>query len=626
MDKLKPILKHKFWILFGIVLVIPLVGWWLATSQLLAGYNTKKGEIEKAFTNAEFKPGTPNQQWDENLVEYIQDQKERNKQARIFLWNEQSKLMEWPDILKRYIPNEYFGPLPTAACNIYRNEYPKELERVWKSIDPYDPVYYPKGTVIFQPASMPRRQYGDLPPTPKNVWEAQEDLWLLEGLFKVVRDVNGDSTSPTESPIRSIDVLQLLGGTGSSEEAGGDEMGMGMEGMPPEFAGMSGAGQGTTSVSFDPADEFGSEAVAQEGGPEGGMGEFGPPGMPGGSGSTMYNEDGTEVQTALRWVGPQEFEGQTYMQRGFYMECHIDHRHLAEFLVALENSPWLISVKRVQMGRSGATGYSQTGGGGSFGNEGGGPSGGFGGGRPNMGGGFGQGGGFGAPGGGGFGAPPGGGGFGAPPGGGFGRNPGGLGGGQLNLTTPTTPPPAINPFSGGGPTVVGRNNSNIRGPGFGGQTDQAADVLNAVKISPYVYQVALSGVFTIYNPPPAEEASPTEGAAEPVVDPSADPTVVDPTAVPVDPNMPATIDPNATPDVTPPADGTTPVVNETSLTPNPDVLGLPAETPTETTGEMANPNPLDLPKLPGTTSPPSGEPTEQPSTPPNEPTPNPGDL
>ncbi|WP_459557051.1 hypothetical protein [Lacunimicrobium album] len=647
MDKLKPIIKHRFWVLFGLVLIIPIIGWWLATSSLNAARIAQETAVKTAFEQAAFKAGTPNQQWDDNLIKYIEDQTERNKEARKFLWELQAKLQTWPDILKRYIPKEYYGNLATAACNIYRNEYPKELERVWKSINPYDPVYFPKGTVIFQPQALPRRYYGDLPPTPQNVWEAQQDLWLLEGLFDVVRRVNQDASAPTESVVRSIDVLQLLGGTGegaSADAAGGEGSDM-MEGMMgPGGPGGAGGMGATATVSFDPADEFGSEAVATAG--EGGEGEMMMPSPGGGSGGMggqggvpTYNEDGTEVQTALRWVGTQERADQIYMKRGFYMECLVDHRHLPAFLVELENSPWLISVVRVQMGRGSAGASGGMGGSGGYA---GGMSGegGFGGGGGGFGGspmqpGMGMGGGFGGGGfGGGFNTGEGnrGGGF----GGGF---SGGMGTPGMPAANNGRPPELVNPFIGGGPTILDRTNNTNRGPRFNQQQNsQAMDVMTAITNAPYVYRVAISGLFTIYNPPPAEVAVVTEGAEAPVTDPAVtDPAAIDPNVAPVDPNMPPVADPATTPpgtEMAPPANGDTPTPAATPTgTPETDALGLPTETPLPA---PAAENPLGLGEQPPMQNPPTPvtppegtpgatPPAGEPGTPPpmNEPGTNP---
>src|SRR6185369_13586523 len=87
--------------------------------------------------------------------------------------------------------------------NYYRKLYAKEVERVWKVLNPI--VYSPQdgtrsGLVEFPLEYVPR--YDDIwegqsrAPSVKEMEAAQEDLWLLTTLFKSIAKVNENSNSP----------------------------------------------------------------------------------------------------------------------------------------------------------------------------------------------------------------------------------------------------------------------------------------------------------------------------------------------------------------------------------------------------------------------------------------------
>jgi len=325
MDKLKPVIEHHFWIVCGVVLILPLVGWWPAVGQFNAEREQKISEIETAFSQVPNGP-QPNESWSVGVNKIAEVTEEKNAQERYDLWRRQEKMMTWPNRISRDLrPTSYMGEIPSKARVIYRNGYLIDVKNLWKTVDPFDPQTG-KGTVVFPEAVLPRVTFGDLPPTTEEVWEAQEDLWLLQSLLKSIRSANSDANTLVDSLVRKVSVLKLVGGEGNypdAEPVAADEYGMsdeygmdeysdlGMDpGMDPSFG--EGMAAAPTSAAFDPSDEFGVE-----------------------QGRYIDYEDGT-----------------VFKKRGFYMEAVIEHQRLPELLVELTNGDWPVSIVRVQMAQT----------------------------------------------------------------------------------------------------------------------------------------------------------------------------------------------------------------------------------------------------------------------------------
>ncbi|HCS52385.1 hypothetical protein [Rubinisphaera sp.] len=328
MDKLKPIIDHHFWIILGLVLILPLIGWWPAVGQFNTQRETKISEIDGAFQKVPKTP-QPNQSWSEGVNKIAEVVEEKNQQEKYELWRRQEKMMTWPNRINRDLrPTSYLGDIPSKARVIYRNGYNIDVTSVWKQIDPFDPMTG-KGTVIFPESLVPKEVFGDLPPTTVEIWEAQEDLWLLESLFKSIRRANSDASIVTDSLVRSITNIRLVGGPGDypdAEPSGDTGSGMDDEyAMEDMYSEMGPDGNplnsnrtmnlSASSVSFDPSEEFGDEQG--------------------------------------RYIDYKE--GTVFKKRGFYLEAIIEHQRLPELLVHLSNGDWPVTISRVQIAQAGAS-------------------------------------------------------------------------------------------------------------------------------------------------------------------------------------------------------------------------------------------------------------------------------
>ena len=61
MEKLRPILKQRYWICFGLALIFVLAGWWNAGSNLAAKISERKSSVEGSFTEAKKGESEPNE-------------------------------------------------------------------------------------------------------------------------------------------------------------------------------------------------------------------------------------------------------------------------------------------------------------------------------------------------------------------------------------------------------------------------------------------------------------------------------------------------------------------------------------------------------------------------------------
>jgi len=328
MEKIKPFITHHFWILFVLVLILPLIGWMPAVSNLSQQTEAKVQQIEQAFSQIPSGEHA-NASWGTALDAKAVRAEEQNQDARYGLWKRQKAMMTWPTTIKKDLqPKVYREEISPIARNIYKNNYDVEVRNVWKKVDPFD-YETGKGSVIFPEEIMPRQEFGDLTPSSEDLWDAQEDLWLAESLLKSIRRANSDATIITESLVRSVSVFELVGGEGEYPDAEptgdmGDEymdtemMEFSDEGYEGEMGGRWGGGAavGAGTVSFDPSDEFGTEQG--------------------------------------RYIDYRE--GTVFKKRGFYMEAIIDHQRLPELLMTLTNGSWPVTITRVQMAQANVTG------------------------------------------------------------------------------------------------------------------------------------------------------------------------------------------------------------------------------------------------------------------------------
>jgi hypothetical protein len=381
MDKLEPILKQKFWILLGVGIIMTIVGWWMAAGSLAATITARKDALDKvegSIPSGEL----PNNDWSTKLAEINGRQEALVRVARLEMWKRQEARVFWPpnvDSYAKQIP--YEGEFGVEASELYRENYPSDVERIWKISRPFNPLDG-TGIVMFPFASFPQQRSGDLTPTSKQMWERQQDLWLLEPIMQAILAVNGgENGTRADASIHAISRLELLGGDRS--KLGGDATGVGMtseSGMPEGYDGgagaldlsaLSGGGGGfgmggygaaaggapaPVAADFDPKEEYGDGGTLGGGG-YGGFGGLGSSAaMPTGESADSGSADGLAVSggpaEVRRYVDDEE--ALPYKTRAFYLSVVMDHRKLPDLIGALTangDSAWPIEIGRVQVVR-----------------------------------------------------------------------------------------------------------------------------------------------------------------------------------------------------------------------------------------------------------------------------------
>jgi len=358
MDKLQPVLKHKFWILASIALLLPVIGWYMANSAVSQEIQARKDSIKQSKDQIPGGSVQVNPEISQELQVLVDERKKWLKQARMTVWNNQRKLMFWPSEVANLMQEvPYRGELNDhVAREIYATRYHSSFEDdVIGILDPFNPETN-RGRIIVNRqriTHVPENEWDILTPGWKEMWDAQEDLWLLTDLFQSIAEINrGPNLTILDTPIRELKELQLIGGNRDALGAGTGGMGEGMGGaaggegavpfddpgmgMDPFSGRIQGGGSGDLRVgkpTFDPSQEFGPATSTISGDNP----DDAPPGTDGplmGAKRTVerYVDKGDELE---------------FRTRGFYMHLVMDHRQLPELLVQLTKSNWPVEIVRV---------------------------------------------------------------------------------------------------------------------------------------------------------------------------------------------------------------------------------------------------------------------------------------
>jgi hypothetical protein len=535
----------------------------MATASVASDVKSKAAKIEDTFKKVQTIAGTtnhPNQTYLEGLKQEEAKLKEKVLAAWKTLYDQQQEKNPWPDVLgdqflamiRDLKPSD---EIPYNFRGRYQNFIQEYLPKLKKEVDWRHPK---EGAEAVAAAAGGEKQIemegivdwdaGDIKkleakfewketPSDLRIKLAQEDLWVMLSLLRIIKNTNENVTEHSKAAIKHIDALDIGANAVVAWKAA---------------EGQVFSGGGTASA----AAAGGAPATA------GAPSTSGTPVATGGGAAATSSEAAEAEKLALlanRYVddkgnplsGDAKSPYSEFKMMPICMRLYIDQRKLAKLLVECANSAMPIEVRRVRIhpGKGlivdlgGGSATAAGGGGGGMAMGGGAPPG-YGppGGAP----GFGPPPGYGPPGG-----MPGYGGMrgGAPPGYGPGGR-GGMGGGMGGM-----------PMGGGGTTVGG---------GLAGATAWEKGAMDI--------PVEIQGIICIYNPPDkdklatgaAGETTPADATATPTA-PSSAPT----TAVPATTDGPASAAaPTAVPEATPAATPAT--------TPAATPAAVPATTPAAT--------------------------------------------
>lgn len=374
MDKLQPLITHRFWILAGLVVPLAMYGFFSANSKLKAATEQRETELKGVLGNIPGGSNDPNEEYAQGLSNINKVYAETVENSIIQIWNKQQELMTWPPVVRNYLPTKFMGEFDYRGIVAYQEAYERLMLDLQSRVEPVMPLdSSPTGLAgaagpvrpgrqneladvpwkqkVILAASIPQAYFGKMRATSEEIWNAQIDIWLLRLLFDAVARLNEDKDSATEALLRRIDVLKLVGGDGEPVMTGGsssegESSGYGMEmyegadmGVGSSYGeGEAGGGVKAVPIAFDPAQEFGSEADSSESGSdeEGSYGAM--------TGMLSRNT------AKLRYIA--DSEEKPFLERGFYMSVIIMQDKIPDFLVELANSEWPVRVTRFHVGKN----------------------------------------------------------------------------------------------------------------------------------------------------------------------------------------------------------------------------------------------------------------------------------
>jgi hypothetical protein len=242
MNKVREILekikRHQFWILCGIVALVGIVSWWMATGSLAETYNKNKAEIDSYQQKVKSVADAPQHHNDSSITKY-KEQTEQTKKQVYDAWQkiydeQKAKVYVWPtDVLgKEFVdhvtslgPNEdidlaFRTYYQTRAVNHFK-KLAALMEAEW--VDPRASTgrtEYNRGSPRANVGAMYKvewaaQKFQELQgnymwpetPTTKQIKYAEEEFWILTALCEAIREANKDSTGSHNAAVRRIDEM-----------------------------------------------------------------------------------------------------------------------------------------------------------------------------------------------------------------------------------------------------------------------------------------------------------------------------------------------------------------------------------------------------------------------------------
>jgi len=282
--------KHRFWIACGLIAITAFVTWYMAKSSLdserekrLALIKGAQSSIQQVLSTTAIVPEGadvkvhPNTSTVAGMEAEIANGAEANLEAWRMRYEAQSQHLDWPEVISSLIRNklsrirqpeiisrEYltgeqrdtfreqirqvmpelvkkikanwnFADTPAEPVNERgdRSQGTPEVSKMEASGEPEVVRWESKNQQVWQAKlSEFQGKYGnDDPgnrPTTQQILALQQDLWILEAVFEVIAEVNGDASANDLAPVKKIDHVLVGRETGSwnsvGKVLGADEM------------------------------------------------------------------------------------------------------------------------------------------------------------------------------------------------------------------------------------------------------------------------------------------------------------------------------------------------------------------------------------------------------------------
>ena len=393
MDKLKPILDQRFWILLVTAIPLSLFGFFKTNASLKAKTEARVAALEKVKSGVP-KGSEPNADFESGLKAICDVREESVVKGIWSIWENQQKRTVWPEVVQAYAPEQYWGPFKDQANTglKYRNQYEELFQKLWESFEPVvasgEKTKWTQKLYIDIGVISPKRTILGNTINAEQMWEAQEDLWLFAGLSEVIRKVNARADGPMTAVVREVLKCRIFGADGKealyAESGGGGGLTTSSaSGSPPSLPASGGGGGGGASrvgAAFEISQEFGVDKSESGGGtstaPLLSSSSTPASGPPGGAASTAADAGPRYLNNKKREKGKESTD--PFFERGFYLSVIVQQHKIPDFLTELSSCSWPTRIVRFQMApnprakdlpwlpRASTTGRTNPGGGSGF--------------------------------------------------------------------------------------------------------------------------------------------------------------------------------------------------------------------------------------------------------------------
>lgn len=257
-DIIEKVKRYQFWILCGVVSLIGIGSWWVATSGLAETYTKNKSKIESEAGKigaVQAIVDHPNERWNEQISELVKKDREEVAKAwrRLYL-EQEGKVYVWPedifggDFVAAVKPlaaslratGAPSGELTSGQRRLYQAEVLRQFQDLAKLLDAdyVDPNQATSGlggrgygaptatgivpgqqtrkVVWLGQEELQQPYVWEQPPTTLGVLYAQEEIWVIRAICNAIAEANEDSAGRHDAAVR--DILDMKVGYEAAEE------------------------------------------------------------------------------------------------------------------------------------------------------------------------------------------------------------------------------------------------------------------------------------------------------------------------------------------------------------------------------------------------------------------------
>ncbi|HET6328958.1 MAG TPA: hypothetical protein VFG04_30015 [Planctomycetaceae bacterium] len=365
MDQLKVVLEHKFWILSALAVLLPPIGWWVSTGDMgtQTDIRTKaiQGKVKSLDTLKDISKAA-NDDWIKGAKDVNVKLASVVDHTHKYLYDHQRPVMTWHPLVRAALDEaqvKYRGETAVnpAAFVRARRLFASRYVDMWRNdvyevIKPFD-MQANDGKVLCSepnvgvlitraPAEVWLQRQNM---SAQEMWEAQEDLWMLHCLMKAVARVNEGSVNIDDARIKRLISATLRGGSQAD---------LTDRRKKKETKNATGPGGAPVSLSLDfgtrrggGESEYGAKALPMIESDDvfGSSEETSSQGM-GGANNNKKGQSAGDAPGGTPYV--KSDPGGKWRARGFVLRLVMDHQEIPKLITALTESPFPVEIYQVE--------------------------------------------------------------------------------------------------------------------------------------------------------------------------------------------------------------------------------------------------------------------------------------